>query len=267
MKLAVISDVHGNLLALQVVLDHMATQQVDVVVNLGDILSGPLQPSETADLLMERGFSTIAGNHERQLLALHDRGPQAWDPLTSDGHAVAQLSERHVQWLRSLPAHHRLAEDVLMVHGTPGSDCVYWLESVTPGLDRDGDSGLRAATHEEVAARLASGPVGAASLVLCGHTHVARAVQCGATLVVNPGSVGLQAYSDDRPLPHRVENGSPHARYATVERTAHGWTVAQHAVPYDWDAQSRVAAARGRPDWAYALATGHMARGSATIDG
>ena len=73
MKLAVISDIHGNLLALRAVLADIARQGVDQTVNLGDILSGPLQPAETADLLMTCNFPTIRGNHERQLLALLDR--------------------------------------------------------------------------------------------------------------------------------------------------------------------------------------------------
>ena len=265
MRLAVLSDIHGNLLALRAVLDHVALQRVDAVVNLGDILSGPLQPRETAALLMARGFTTIAGNHERQLLALHAQGPGAWDPLSSDGYAASQVDAGQLQWLRALPAQYRLAPDVLLVHGTPGSDCVYWLESLTPDQGQHGHPGMRAATAEEVAERLASGPAGGASLVLCGHTHVPRSVQCGATCIVNPGSVGLQAYADDRPLPHRMEVGSPHARYAVVERTPAGWAVTQHALPYDWQAQSRVAAGRGRADWAYALATGRMPRPAATI--
>ena len=69
MKIAIISDIHGNLLALQAVLADIARQGVDQTVNLGDILSGPLQPAETADLLMAQKFPTIKGNHERQLLA------------------------------------------------------------------------------------------------------------------------------------------------------------------------------------------------------
>ena len=68
--------------------------------------------------------------------------------------------------------------------------------------------------------------------MLCGHTHtprIARVVHdeghdsTGATLVVNPGSVGVPAYDDDHPHEHRVETGSPHARWALIERDAGGW--------------------------------------------
>lgn len=260
MRIAAISDIHGNLPALRAVLDHIARQGADVIVNLGDILSGPLQPRETADFLMGRpDIVTIAGNHERQVLALWDDPSRPRDPASSDGYTVLQLEPRHADWLRSLPPVHWLADDVLLVHGTPGSDLVYWMESVVPGLGVDGGSGMRPATAQELAQRLATREgVQAASLVLCGHTHVPRAMRSGGTLVVNPGSVGLQGYEDVHPLPHRMEIGSPEARYAIVERTPQGWAVTHHAVPYDCEPQARLAADRGRPDWAAALATGRL---------
>lgn len=259
MKLAVISDIHGNLAALQAVLDDLERQSVDQTVNLGDILSGPLLPAETADFLMARDFFTIAGNHERQLLQVRDKPAAQIDGSTSDGYAALQVSDGQAAWLRKLPAQHWLAPDVLLVHGTPGSDLVYWLESVGP-------QGMHPATPEEIAQRLASGgDVSAASLILCGHTHVPRAVRSGSTLIVNPGSVGLQAYEDDDPAPHRMEIGAPEARYAIVERRVKGWAVSLRAVPYDWAAASRLAAQHGRPDWAYALATGRMPPPNATM--
>ena len=254
------SDIHGNLLALEAVLADIARQDVDAMVNLGDLLSGPLQPAETADRLMAlqaSGTATIAGNHERQLLALWDAGAVRADLSTSDGYAVTRLEPRHVAWLCTLPLHHWPASDILMVHGTPGSDCTYWLESI----DAEVPDGLRPATSSEVAGRLQGDPRAAhACLVLCGHTHVPRAVRVGPTLIVNPGSVGLQAYSDGRPVPHRVETGSPHARYALLARDdgAGDWHCTDRHVAYDWDTQARIALERGRPDWAHALATGRM---------
>src|SRR2546423_1906731 len=153
MKIAAISDIHGNLPALDAVLADIAAQGVDVTVNLGDILSGPLWITETADRLRALDLPTLAGNHERQL---------------PDGR-----------------------------------------------------------------------------------------------LVVNPGSVGLQAYDDEHPHPHWIENGSPHARYALLMRMRQGWRVDLRSVPYEHEAAARLADANGRPDWSIALRTGFMHRVSA----
>jgi predicted phosphodiesterase len=68
MKIAILSDIHGNLVALQAVLRDIAQQGVDQTVNLGDILSGPLNPAETADLLMSLG----SANHTGQSRAATD---------------------------------------------------------------------------------------------------------------------------------------------------------------------------------------------------
>jgi predicted phosphodiesterase len=258
MKLAVLSDIHGNLLALQAVLADIQRERVDAVVNLGDILSGPLLPAQTADFLMAQGFPTIAGNHERQLLQLKDRD-RPLDPFTSDGFTAARLQDHHWSWLRGLPPTHWIADDVLLVHGTPTTDLQYWLETVTPDFAQHGSSGMRAASASEVAQRAGSDTdLHRATLGLCGHSHVPRVVQAGEMLVVNPGSVGLQAYDDDRPRRHRSELGSPHARYAIVQRDTQGWSARLCSVPYDWHAMQRLALANGRPDWAHALATGRM---------
>ncbi|MBR8457403.1 metallophosphoesterase family protein [Burkholderia dolosa] len=243
MKIAALSDIHGNLAALDAVLDDIRRRGADVIVNLGDIVSGALHPAETADRLIALDLPTIRGNHERQLLA-GDRESMR----LSDRHAHDALRDDQRAWLAALPERRALGDDVLMVHGTPSSDLAYFLETVTPG-------GCRAATRDEIAQRAADE---SASLILCGHTHVPRmAALDDGRLIVNPGGVGLQAYTDDRPHPHRIETGSPHARYAMVSRTAAGWRVQFHAVEYDWHAAAATAASLGRDDWAVALRTGH----------
>lgn len=90
---------------------------------------------------------------------------------------------------------------------------------------------MRIASAAEITNRLAGRTE---ALILCGHTHLPRSVRIGGQLVVNPGSVGLPAFDDERPHFHKVENGVPDARYAIIERTITGWSASLIAVPYDW---------------------------------
>jgi len=102
MKIAVISDIHGNVAALDAVLADAATRQVDQIVNLGDICSGGLFPRETADRLMPLRLPTIRGNHERQI----SDQPRERMGL-SDRHAFDHLSAEHLAWLAALPTDFR----------------------------------------------------------------------------------------------------------------------------------------------------------------
>jgi hypothetical protein len=77
-------------------------------------------------------------------------------------------------------------------------------------------------------------------------------------VIVNPGSVGIQAYEGHHPVPHTLEMGAPHARYAVLERTGSGWIAELIAVPYDWESAARLAERNRRPEWARALRTGYI---------
>jgi hypothetical protein len=76
-------------------------------------------------------------------------------------------------------------------------------------------------------------------------------------VVVNPGSVGQPGYRDVAPA-HVVEAGTPHARYASVEKLAVGWAAELYAVPYDYEAAARQAEQAGRPAIAHVVRTGRM---------
>ncbi|WP_426959590.1 metallophosphoesterase family protein [Muricoccus radiodurans] len=244
MRIAAVSDVHGNLRALEAVLADLPAQAPDLVLNLGDTVSGPLEAAETAERLMEAGFPTVRGNHDRHLIH-----PPAEGMGKSDRMALAQLAPRHLDWLAALPPAIRPAPDILAVHGRPGDDMEFLLE--TPHRKH----GLLRAAPEKVAARL--GDAAGLSLVLCGHSHIPGSAQLpDGPLVVNPGSVGLQGYEDDDPFPYTVSAGSPHARYALLDRVPGGWDVTWRAVPYDWNAAAEAARRAGRPAWARPLATG-----------
>jgi len=243
MKIAVISDIHGNLGALDAVLRDIEAREVSAIVNLGDSLSGPLFPAECADRLMPLCIPSIRGNHERQLLTL-----AAEEMGLSDRYTASCLRSDHLEWIASLPITLRLNDEVLLVHGTLDSDLEYFLETV----DKDG---LRPASLEEVKVRAAE--ANADALILCGHTHVPRLFRLDDNrLIVNPGSVGMPAYEDDRPFVHKVETGSPHARYAIVEKRDESWSAELLTVVYDWESAAKVADLRSRPDCARALRTG-----------
>lgn len=244
MRIAAISDVHGNLGALSAVLADIRRRGCDVAVNLGDILSGPLQPAETAELLMTLDLPTIRGNHERQLLTI----PPA-QLGESDAYARGVLREEHLDWIGGLPANLALDGEVFLCHGTPRDDLEYFLEYSGPG-------GLRAATADEIAERAGSCE---AAVILCGHSHVPRTARLpDRRLIVNPGSVGLQAFHMDHPYPHDVASGDPRARYAMVEKSGGTWQAQPIAVDYDHEAAAALASRRDRPDWAHALRTGRV---------
>ncbi|MBN8493102.1 MAG: metallophosphoesterase family protein [Burkholderiales bacterium] len=246
MRLAIVSDIHGNLPALQAVVQDIGRRGVDRVINLGDSVSGPLLPLQTARFLMASGWLHLAGNHERQVLT---QGPGQWS--AADAYAAAQLDAEALAWMATLQPNLALDADIHLCHASPRSDLEYLLDTVEP-------TGVRLATPDEITERLAGVT---APLLLCGHTHHPRIVRSArGQLLVNPGSVGLQAYDDGHPHWHVIENGAPDARYALVERGPQGWTAALVAVPYDAEPMARLAAQNGRPDWAHALRTGTMPR-------
>ncbi|MCE8009445.1 metallophosphoesterase family protein [Aestuariivita sp.] len=71
MRFAVLADIHGNLTALDAVLRNMEALEISTAVNLGDFFSGPLDPTTTASILMERDFISIRGTHDRYLIEQH----------------------------------------------------------------------------------------------------------------------------------------------------------------------------------------------------
>ncbi len=245
MRIAILADAHGNTLALRAVLDDLRTAAPDLLVNLGDVATGPFDPAGSADIQMALGCPTVAGNHERDLLEGNDASP-------SVAFARPFLSPAHLQWIGTMPKTLSLAGNLVFAcHGSPaGGDLDYLLDDVSSG-------------HTVLASEEAIGPrlrgIGPASLVLCGHTHMPRAVQFGDVLIVNPGSIGMPAYTDHGAVPHAIETGAPHARYAVVTRGSDKtWSVDLRAVAYDWHKAARQAAGNGHPTVARWTATGRV---------
>ncbi|MEU4424881.1 metallophosphoesterase [Actinoplanes sp. NPDC024001] len=133
MRIAVISDVHGNLPALAAVLAAIGAEGADLTVNLGDLLSGYVQPAQTADRLIAAGLVTVRGNHERQVLTFAPERMGMADRLTSE-----VITAEHREWMASLPMLVEPAPGVLAFHGTPTDDLQYLLHTVTAAGARGG---------------------------------------------------------------------------------------------------------------------------------
>lgn len=242
MRLGIIGDIHGNLLALEACLTTLRGSGVDAIFDLGDIAFGSLEPRETLDLLLAEGIASVRGNQDRVLTET---------PVSLIGNpdlesVKGQLSSTHLEYLRSLPVTREL-DGVLLCHGTLSDDETCLLEKITP-------EGVWLEDDTAISTKLAG--VGC-SLILCGHSHISRTVRLeDGRLVVNPGSVGMPAYDHDLPYPHVMQSGSPHARCAVLTRSRRGWDVQHLCMTYDWEAAARKALEHGRPDRAAWLCMG-----------
>lgn len=248
MKFAVLSDIHGNLWALTAVLDDANRRGVERFINLGDILYGPLEPRKTYKLLQSIDAVTIQGNEDREVYEFTRE--QSHPTLT---YMVEELGNEPIEWLASLPKTAVIDEELFACHGIPQSDCIYLLEEVT--------SGLPAIRHETAILNYLEGidyPV-----VLCGHSHIPRVVQLSTgQLVINPGSVGVPAYDDVLPNYHRMQNYSPLASYAILEKQNDIWQVELLKIPYEVHLAVEQAKQRGREDWADWIKTGRVSEQS-----
>ena len=233
-RVALISDIHGNGVALDAVVADFAAREIDEIVCLGDIAAGGPQPRAVVGRVRELGCRAVRGNGESWLLDGLPTG--ASDETARLGEAVRWARERlapeDLDYLGALPATLTVSVagvTVLCCHGSPRSD-------VEPLLATTSDDALAQA--------LAGAP--AACVLAGGHTHLQLLRPCGARLVVNPGSVGLPlgSLSDDGPLlPAWSE-------YALVEVDDGHVELAFRRVSVDVDAVATATAAMPHESWA-----------------
>jgi predicted phosphodiesterase len=240
MRLAILSDIHGNLPALMAVIADVEGRSVDRVVNLGDCASGPLWPAETVALLRDLRWPTVRGNHDR-LVGFSPDGALG----RSDSFAWGSLDIEARDWLARLPPI-SVVEGALCMHGRMDEDEAYLLDEVVDGQ-------VGPSSTQEIARRICGFD---APLMFCGHSHAQRHCMLpNGVTIVNPGSVGWQAYRSASPQ-QVYEAGSPHARYALVTIGAETPKVELIHIVYEWEAAARRAEANDRADWAYSIRTG-----------
>ncbi len=201
-RICVLSDIHGNVYALEAVLREVSTLGCDGVVVAGDTAAHGPAPCESVDLIRSLGCLVVRGNTDRYLAEGTAPEPGTRDPeqAISLEWTRAQLGQDRLQFLGGLPPAVTLSGG-LVVHGAPGNDeRGIWPD--TPDAEIEG--------------------YGWHGTLLCGHTHrpFQRQLSCGE--VVNVGSAGWTLDGDPRPS------------YAVLERAGAGpWRTTLRRVDYD----------------------------------
>jgi|WetSurMetagenome_2_1015567.scaffolds.fasta_scaffold29517_4 putative phosphoesterase len=241
--IAVISDIHGNRWALEEVLKDIKKRDIQKVLNLGDSLYGPLDPNGTAEILLKENIISISGNEDR--IIIEDIPEEKIS--TTLKYVRSNLNNEHISWLKNLKSSMILSNEIFLCHGTPTRDNEYLLEKVEI-------KGVSLKKPDELSILLKEINE---KIILCGHSHIQNSILLpNGKLIVNAGSVGLPAYSDDDPFPYKMEAGTPHANYTILKRKLIHYQVENISVPYDWNSASCVALKNGRPDWSKWLSTG-----------
>lgn len=234
------SDIHGNGVAFDAVLDDIAAAGVDEIVCLGDVATLGPQPAHALERLAESGARCVEGNHDAYLTQ-----PGLIETYTKEPLVVAsvawcreQLDRDHLELVAGFAAELEIDLgdlSLLAVHGSPRSHTDDVL-ATTPPDELDRMFAGRTASHQVMAS---------------GHTHVQMLRQHGGTLVVNPGSVGM-------PFRSYTGGGPPellrHAEYGIVEARGGAVEVSLRRVPFDTGALARAAAASDIPLRDYLLA-------------
>ncbi len=234
MRIAVISDIHGNCLALDAVLADIHQLAIEQIVFLGDAIQGGAQPAETVQRLQALNCPVVMGNADAWLLTGKETSQNEQmsesQPATRLW-SLAQLSEKDRAWIASFSPTIEIPLEVgkklLCFHGSPHSF----------------DDILLPDTPEEEFRRLLGGFE--AALMCGGHTHTQQWRRLGNAWYFNPGSVGL-AYNWR--LPDEPFHADPWADYAIVTSEGERIGVEFRHVPFDVDELVRVIRASGKPD-------------------
>ena len=233
MRLALISDIHGNLVALETVLAAIAQQNVDTILCLGDVaLDGP-QASEVIERLHQLGCPIVMGNTDAKLLTAHPK--QYQDPFSQmtndiDVWCAQQLTDAHRAYIQTFQSTITLPlpqnRTLLAYHGSPRSFKEF----------------LKPTTPDEVLEEAFAGFH--ADIMVGGHTHSQMFRRYKDVLVLNPGSVGAAL---DRVSPLNEVRNSPWAEYALVETNKNDLHVELFRLPFDVEKFIAITLASGMP--------------------
>ncbi|NHN46177.1 metallophosphoesterase family protein [Halostella sp. JP-L12] len=208
MRLGVLSDIHGNRVALDAVLDDMPP--VDGLLCAGDVVGYNPWHADCVAAVRDRDVPCVKGNHDR---AVATGTAFRFNSMAGAGieHARETLSDDQIEWLAGLPDERVECDGrVKIVHGHPDDPDRYtYPDQFSPRLLDEED------------------------VLIMGHTHVQGHEQYEEGIVMNPGSVG------------QPRDGDPRAAYAVLDLNA--LTVEEHRVEYDIGAVRRAVEEAGLP--------------------
>lgn len=233
MKIAVISDIHGNCFALDRALEDIRQQGIDQIVCLGDAIQGGAQPGKTVERLRELGCPVVMGNADAWLLEEEEISPQ--EQVTEQQRVVrawslAQLSAQDKAFIQQFQPTIEIVleagQKLLCFHGSPHS----FNDLIFPNTSDD-------ALNQHFAGFNAT-------LFTGGHTHTQQLRRLEKATYLNPGSIGLayiwQILGETFLLAPRVE-------YAIVTSEEENTGITFRQVPFDLDELIAIMRASGRP--------------------
>ena len=250
MQIALISDIHGNLPALEAVLADIEGRKPAATYHLGDLVGYAPWGNEVITLLWEEGIAGVAGNYDSTVATNYKHcGCKYEDPKQEElSHLSYRWTLEHTSqesklWLGALPFRldvrtpggHLAGPSLILVHGTPTLNTVYWTE------DRPDDFCLKMA---------AQAGVKAGDLLAFGHTHLPWHRTVEGIHFLNTGSVG------------RPKDGDPRAGYALV--TLEGTNLSVEHVRVEYAVQRAVDGVRASglpPEFAIHLERGNTSDG------
>jgi predicted phosphodiesterase len=227
MRVAIISDIHGNLVALEAALADLADAAPDQVICLGDIAAIGPQPAEVVARLIDLRCPVVMGNHDAWML-----DPQPWEPtgldpdriLEIDSWCIEQLSPAQIAYLRSFEPTIELpiasGASLLLFHGSPRSNTEIIIST----------------TRDDELDQMLEG--NHATALIGGHTHVQMVRRHRGELLINPGSIGMAFQRDG--VTGRIRY-LPWAEYALVSWEAGCLRVELRRVPFDVEAIKQIA--------------------------
>lgn len=234
MRLAIISDIHGNAYALDIALADIAAQGVDQIVCLGDAIQGGAQPAETVQRLRELGCPVVMGNADAWLLTGQETGNEGVTPAQEAVRqwSLAQLNSTDRAFIAAFAPTIRLqvtdTAALLCFHGSPAS----FDDIILPTMP-DADVLPYFQGHD---ARWFTG----------GHTHVQQLRRIDDGFYFNPGSIGVTYRHDQPDGQFRLD---PWAEYAILTATRETVSVEFRQAPFAVAPLLDIVQRSGRPHW------------------